>query len=102
MKVVHNLAFATALIVSTSIFPSSAQAQTELGPVNIDAYCKKRFGDRSRAELVENTAWGWRCRIREDLVTVSISNACRYKYGQRAYAQARNSRDPYSWVCLSR
>lgn len=102
MKVVHNLAFATVLIVGTSIFPSVAQAQRNLGGVNIDAYCKNRFGSGARAVLVENTAWGWRCRIRQDLVSLSIDNACRFQYqNQRAYAQTRNSRDPYSWVCLS-
>ncbi len=102
MKGFWSLAITTALMISATIFPSAAQAQRVLGGIDVDRYCKDRFGGTARAELVENTAWGWRCRIGRDLVSLSMDNACRFQYNnQRAYSQARDSRNPYSWICLA-
>ena len=104
MKKVLSLVIANALMASVAIFPSAlpVQAENPLGEINIDKYCKNRFGQAAQAKLVENTAWGWRCSIRQDLVTLSMDNACRFQYpNKKAYSRAKNSRDPYSWICLT-
>jgi hypothetical protein len=101
MKNSKALILVGALATSSILFPMTAQAQRILGGIDLDGYCANRFGTGSKAEQVENTAWGWRCRIRQDLVTLSMDNACRFQYkNQNAYARPRNERDPYSWECL--
>ena len=105
MKGFWSLAITTAFMTSAAIFPPTAQAQITLGGIDIDKYCKDRFGRAgiaARAELVENTAWGWRCRVGRDLVSLSLDNACRFQYeNQSAYSKARDSGNPYSWICLA-
>lgn len=46
MKKVLSLVIANALMASVVIFPSAlpVQAKTTLGDINIDKYCKNRFG----------------------------------------------------------
>jgi hypothetical protein len=101
MKILKPLILVATIAASSTIFPMKAQAQRVLGGVNIDVYCRNRFGNAARAVLVENTAYGWRCRVGKDLVTLSIDNACRFQYNnQRAYSRTTNSREPYSWQCV--
>jgi hypothetical protein len=101
MKTSKALILVAALATSSILFPMTAQAQRLIGGIDVDKYCRDRFGEGSKSELVENTAWGWRCRIRQDLVSLSMDNACRFQYkNQNAYARPHNERDPYSWQCF--
>lgn len=102
MKNSKALILVTALATSSILFPMTAQAQRVLGGIDVNSYCRDRFGNGSQAELVENTAWGWRCRIRQDLVTLSMDNACRFQYkNPSVFARPGNPRDPYSWQCFA-
>ena len=106
MKISKNIVLANTLAISYILLPVVAYAQQEayLGGIDVDTYCKDRFGGTARAELDPNekTAWGWRCRIGRDLVTICMDNACRFQYkNQRAFSRPKDSRNPYSWECFA-
>ncbi|AFW96208.1 hypothetical protein ANA_C13546 [Anabaena sp. 90] len=107
MKISKIIVFVNVLAINSVLFPMTAQAETidgatVLGGVDIDKYCQDRFGPGSESARAEETAWGWRCRIREDLVTISMDNVCRFQYNQGAKSHTKNERDPFSWVCLQK
>lgn len=72
-----------------------------IGGVDLNRYCRQRWGG-SNADLVERTAWGWRCFSGNNRYSISVQDACKEQY--RSYpvvsAYATNPRDPYSWGCF--
>jgi hypothetical protein len=101
MKTSKSLILVAALATSSILFPMTARAEQVLGGLDLDKYCKKLYGDGSKAVLVEQTAWGWRCTTKEDKVPLPMGNACRYQYkNDNAYARPTDERDPFSWKCF--
>ncbi|MGK7901768.1 MAG: hypothetical protein AB4352_10205 [Hormoscilla sp.] len=100
VKVKQWLAAVTFALGSLT-YALTAEAR-ELGGVNLNKYCQNRFNNpRARAVLVQNNAWGWRCQLGQDKVSISMDNACKIQYNnQRAYSRATNPSDPYSWKCF--
>ena len=72
-----------------------------IGGVDLNRYCQQRWPG-SHADLIERTAWGWRCFVGSNRYPISVEDACKEQY--RSYpvisANATNSGDPYSWGCF--
>lgn len=99
VKVKQWLAAVTFALGSLT-YPLTAEAR-ELGGINLNQYCQNLYGRGARAVNPQNNAWGWRCRVGQDDVSISMDNACRIQYNnQRAYSRATNPSDPYSWKCF--
>ncbi len=73
--------------------------------VNIDPWCKEKFGKAFKAKLVGQNASGWTCeRSIVDRRPVSFKDACKLQYGKKRVVRAKalNGNDPYSWKCVVR
>ena len=100
------------IIEASSIALASAPAQAQRG-LDLNGFCRYRYGSRSYAQLVSHDAGGWRCRVRNQLRPFSgngydMNAACEWQYPPRritpaefARAYARNWSDPYSWYCTT-
>lgn len=74
-----------------------AYAETNLGGVNLGAYCSAAGFDGVR--LLENKPWGWKCYIGNNNYGIDMNAACRWQY-ETSIAYARNTRnDAYGWQC---
>jgi hypothetical protein len=101
MKLLKNLVLATTLVTGSllNILPANAGV---LGGIDIDRHCREIHGSGSYATLIERTAWGWRCQSGSNQYSIDLTNACKRQYNnQNARAETTNSRDPYSWRCVT-
>lgn len=79
----------------------------DLGTVDLNAYCMKKTG--GKAELKGKA---WKCTAPKDAkgaadgvntkynTNVSMNDACKQQYGDKAKAEAANPKDPNSWRCV--
>ena len=78
-------------------------SEAATGGINIDAWCKALYMGQSRAVLVANNVYGWRCQylwygLKRD--GIDLNAACRYQYNRStATAHFYNYSNPYSWYC---
>ena len=72
---------------------SGTYAQTRLGGLDLQSYCRENFG--RNVHLIGPTVNDWRC----GRSSFSVRNACRQTYGFGARAAYSNFNDPYSWYC---
>lgn len=102
MKLLKNLVLATTLVTGSLLHISPANAGV-LGGIDIDTYCKRYYNNNSYyATLIERTAWGWRCQSGRNQYSIDLTDACKRQYNNRnARAETTNSRDPYSWRCVT-
>ncbi|MEG4425111.1 hypothetical protein QUB02_13705 [Microcoleus sp. D3_18_C1] len=75
-----------------------------IGGVDLNRYCQQRWRG-SYADLIERTAWGWRCFVGSNRYEISVENACKEQYPSSkgytvVFANAVNPSDPYSWGCF--
>lgn len=100
MKPVKQWLVAVTFALGSLTYALTAEAR-ELGGVNLNQYCRNRYGESARAVKVQNNAWGWRCKIEEDKVSISMDHVCKVQYNnQRAYSRATDPNNPYSWKCF--
>ncbi|MBW4689705.1 MAG: hypothetical protein KME40_32580 [Komarekiella atlantica HA4396-MV6] len=68
--------------------------------LNLNSYCKQKYGSSSKEVLIENNAYGWRCLVQGgNLVGINIDEACQMHYGYSAKSALGNYNDPSSWYC---
>jgi hypothetical protein len=85
---------ASALVIVVLLAVSStAQAQQNLGGLDLQGYCQARY-DRN-VHLIGSTVNDWRC----GRSSFSVNSACRWTYGPGARAAYRSFNDPNSWYC---
>ena len=74
--------------------------------VNLDPWCKKKFGRYYKAKLIGKTAGSWVCLDPDTGIRkgISVGGACGLQHGERnvVKAEAKNWNDPYSWKCVLR
>lgn len=109
MKIILNFVFAASIIAAgMSTLPiESAMAKDKipprfktLGGVNLDAYCKRYHGNRSRSVTVENHAGGWRCQDNaSNDFGISVQRACEDTYRQRPIKAVTVGNGPGDWRC---
>jgi len=118
MNFLRVLSF-TQVLAFACFVSAPAYAQRDLGGVNIEDFCQRKWG--ARAILVNRDAYGWRCRVTGANVTVgvglprgvnasagasgtdyeiSVNEVCEQQHGRGAVARSLNPRDPYSWRCF--
>jgi hypothetical protein len=67
------------------------------GGVNLNGYCQEM--GFTEAALVEDTAYGWRCRDwNGDLYDIDMWSVCEWQYGGGTPNYA-DFNEPYSWTC---
>ena len=109
MKLIPN-ALLAAIIVAVGTLTSSIEAVAakdkvppqvkNLGGVNLNAYCKRYHGSRSRAVIVENHAGGWRCQDNAgNDFGISVQRACEDTYRQRPIKAITVGNGPGDWRC---
>lgn len=85
--------------------PSSAAAATELGSVDLSAFCRSTGWDGAVLEgpvQAPNAAYGWRCARGASRGSVDVQAACRAQYAApAATASPQNVDDAYSWRCYA-
>ncbi|MBL1321185.1 MAG: RICIN domain-containing protein [Methylophaga sp.] len=64
--------------------------------IDLNLYCKKNFGSKSKAVLNGKTALDWVCQTNEG---INARKACQQQHGtkQTGYTEKSN---PYSWYCV--
>jgi hypothetical protein len=67
-----------------------------------DAWCKARDRDSYVQPGQQSDGRWWCLRWGTQPTTVDMNAACRIRYGNGAFAQTTNSRDPYAWRCYKR
>ena len=100
MKRARTLTLSLALVLGgLAVSAPTASAATQLGGLNLNAYCSAKYG--TYALNYENNPWYWVCkRTTSNLqTTINMTAACRWQYGSGAYAVLLDSRNPYSWKC---
>ncbi|AVT30924.1 hypothetical protein C6361_17160 [Plantactinospora sp. BC1] len=66
----------------------------------MDRYCDEHVGGASWADTRGD---GWECeRLLLSSRTIDIDRACRDTYGDGAFAENREGRDPFGWRCFRR
>lgn len=69
--------------------------------VNIDPWCKAKFGPKFKAKLIGRTAGDWVCEQSQgNRRPIMMKAACDLQYGRVKRAKALNWNDPYSWRCI--
>ncbi|GAB3966758.1 hypothetical protein [Plantactinospora veratri] len=67
----------------------------------MDRYCDEHVGGASWADTRGDG--GWECeRLLLSSRTIDIDRACRDTYGDGAFAENREGRDPFGWRCFRR
>lgn len=105
-KIFVSLGLASLLLAGSTYMTAEkvkAQAPNEvnIGGVDLNRYCQDRW-ENSYADLIEHTAWGWRCFDRNKRHEISVQKACEEQYDTYPVvtAYATNHDDPYSWGCF--
>jgi murein DD-endopeptidase MepM/ murein hydrolase activator NlpD len=72
-----------------------------LGGVNLNGYCQSVLGSTASAILIENTVYGWRCKVNGlSQVGIYMGKACQWQYGTTFVSDYfEQSTNPYSWKC---
>ena len=92
----------TVSLIATSLILSASPAKAgELGGVNLDGFCRARYGSNARAYLIANQgASGWRCQVGKSRVSIDMKSACTWQHKRSdAVAQPLKWSDAYSWRC---
>jgi hypothetical protein len=86
---------------ATAVGAAPALAATDLGGINVQAYCSTNYPGSSAQLVAPYDASSWRCFVPSPngiWVAVNMNLACIQQYGSGAYAAA-GSGNPYSWRC---
>ena len=105
MAKVTLLLFSLFVAIATSNYASAesgVEGLINLGGVNLNSYCQKRYGSGFKSVLVGKTAGDWTCqKSQNERRPISVENACKMQYGNRALkAKAVNWNNPLSWYCF--
>lgn len=103
MKLFRTLVFGSIFFATTTAF---AAVRRNAGPslhggmaLDVNWYCKQIYGQASVSINIDNTAGGWRCTQANQLVGLSMADACRMHYGNTATVNA-NGTDGGAWHCI--
>jgi hypothetical protein len=73
--------------------------------VDIDAYCKTKYGNNALANNQEGHAYSWRCMVKDrnggnKYFEINMDEACRMQYGSGFKSATNDTNDKYSWRCI--
>lgn len=72
--------------------------------LNLDSYCRRRYGSAAVPTAKEGDAYSWRCAVRgmngeESFHQMNLDNACKEQYGPDFGATLGSAREVQSWTC---
>ncbi len=79
-------------------FAAPASATTDLGGIDISAWCKHVYGDITQAVNLNNRWDGWVCVRGASTYSINLNNACSWQYFSGAWAN-HTSTSALSWRC---
>jgi hypothetical protein len=91
-----------AAVISLGAAPA-AHAETMLGGVDVNAWCKSFVGatELSGIRYDPSNAYSWRCTYLDlSWRDVDMNAACDLQYGGGAYSRPLNKHDARSWRCF--
>jgi len=71
--------------------------ERDLGGVDLSAYCHHKGYEDTK--LVNNTGYGWVCYRGNEMVAISMTEACQWTYGPGAIDRMGDYNNPNSWQC---
>lgn len=76
-----------------------------LGPIDVNAYCRRAHGPTAIPVLVRRGVDGWRCAIRNNGIfgttDIDYNLGCTDQYGQVAHGDTTDPVWPYLWQCIA-
>jgi hypothetical protein len=75
------------------------RAQGGMG-LDLNWYCKQVHGSASVSIDTDKTATGWRCTKGNQLVGISVEDACRRHYGNNASERLAPTKRSTDWFCV--
>lgn len=90
--------------------PTAAPAATNLGGLDLSAYCKSEASSNKDLAYAEHSgsAYNWRCWSATGTIwtgykwwssSIDMNAACRWRYGAGAWASTNGSSAPTAWQC---
>jgi hypothetical protein len=102
LKLLSGSLTATLLFTNSNIPAVQAQGSPENSygyGLNLNWYCKQKYGSSSREALIENNAYGWRCFRQGQYIGINVDEACKMQYGSSARSALGDYNDATSWYC---
>lgn len=67
--------------------------------MELDDYCRSKYGSNSRVGLVQNDAKGWVCVAKDGNHSIDMSDVCRSQWGPQSKAILDDVNNFRSWHC---
>ena len=69
-------------------------------PIDLDRWCKARYGSYAYAVVKQPNAYGWVCIANDREFPIDVADAARMEYGPNVGVAFRSWNDPYSWYAF--
>jgi hypothetical protein len=83
---------------------SVEKAGTLLGPLDLQSYCRRHYGQRAQAVATRIDAYGWQCTYGVNgflhIQDIDLDQACSSMYSGIAYSVTYDGSVQASWQCL--
>jgi len=86
------------VLISAFVVPN-ANAQERLS-IDVDAYCKKTYGEGATFSHVRTDAYSWRCNLRGREYVVDMNAICKSQHGSQYSGELANPADSFTWYCV--
>jgi hypothetical protein len=90
--------------------PSAMAVRNKVEPplwkgLQVDAYCKAKYGNAAAATFTQGDAYSWRCSVadlggRRTAHPLDMNDACRAQHGSGFKAVVDNLKEVFSWHCV--
>jgi len=98
------VAFSCVLTFGFEISQTQAQNRHQnnygLG-MDLGWYCSYKYGNSAKLVLQENNAYGWKCEVDRQDLSIDVNDVCKTIYGATAQPRLANLSDKDSWYCWS-
>lgn len=95
---------------TATLAPTPVVTPSQQNSVNVDIYCKTRFGSAATAKAAKPnekvSAFTWKCEVPsgegDGFEGIDMNLVCQQQYGSSYTAQTSDNGSPYSWSCVFR
>lgn len=89
------------LLSALAALPNFAWGRDEGRSIDLQAYCRKTYGDSAGFLHIRRDAHSWRCILGKREIPVDMDAACKLQYDLSYTAKLENPADSYTWSCRS-